>query len=610
MGDRLRRTLPALVGLAVFVAALEVLRAELRAVTWHTLVADILATPPRQLALALLLTAINYAVLTGYDFLAFESIAKRLPPLRVALASFLAYAVANNVGFAALSGASIRYRFYTRWGVSGEDLSRIVFSYSVTFWLGLLALGGISLVMSPLPGERELAVHGLLAPLGWLFILTTCAYLFATAIRRTPIRIGRLELPLPSPGIAVAQLAISALDWALAGAVVYALLPPGHVSYLSLLTAFLGAQLLGLASHVPGGVGVFEGLMVLLLKPLVSAEQLVPALVAYRVIYYLLPLAGALVALLLDELHQRREQAAWLGATLGRFTEQLTPRALAVLTFLAGVVLLFSGATPAAAGRLSRLNRLLPLGVIEASHFLGSVVGAAMLMLSQALARRLDGAYYLTLAGIAVGIGASLMKGADYEEAALLALLLLMLWRVMDQLRRVSDDWLAAKSAAEKGFSLGFFDPEYLSRFPVAVIERDGEIDAFANIWPGPHGVELSVDLMRYRRMAPKGIMEPLFVHLIKWGKDSGYRWFSLGMAPLSGFETSPLAPLWNRIGAFLYEHGEPLYNFQGVRAYKEKFNPEWEPHYLAYPGGLRLPRILADVSALIAGGYRKIFVK
>jgi len=105
-------------------------------------------------------------------------------------------------------------------------------------------------------------------------------------------------------------------------------------------------------------------------------------------------------------------------------------------------------------------------------------------------------------------------------------------------------------------------------------------------------------------------VMEALFVHLLQWGKQQGYRWFVLGMAPLSGFEQSPVAPVWNRIGAFLYEHGEAVYNFQGLRAYKEKFNPMWEQHYLAYPGGLRLPRILADVSALVAGGYRRIILK
>ena len=180
----------------------------------------------------------------------------------------------------------------------------------------------------------------------------------------------------------------------------------------------------------------------------------------------------------------------------------------------------------------------------------------------------------------------------------------------IDELRGVSDHWLKDKAGAEKGFSLGFFDAAYVSRFPVAVIERQGRILAFGSLWPGPNTVELSVDLMRYHRDAPKGVMEMLFVHLIKWGQDQGYRRFALGMAPLSGVEASPVAPLWNRIGAFLFEHGEGIYRFQGLRAYKDKFDPVWEPHYLAYVGGMRLPRILADVSALIAGGYRRIFLK
>jgi phosphatidylglycerol lysyltransferase len=181
---------------------------------------------------------------------------------------------------------------------------------------------------------------------------------------------------------------------------------------------------------------------------------------------------------------------------------------------------------------------------------------------------------------------------------------------VMGQLRAVSDDWLHEKAGGEKGFSLGFFEASYVLRFPVAVVERHGRIEAFANVWPGAGNVELSLDLMRHHKDAPKGVMESLFVHLLRWGKEQGYAWFDLGMAPFSGFETSPVAPLWTRLGGFLYQHGETLYNFQGLRAYKEKFNPTWEPHYLAYPGGLALPRILADVAALIAGGYRKIFLK
>jgi phosphatidylglycerol lysyltransferase len=596
-------------------------------------------------------------------------------------------------------------------------------------------------------------------------------------------------------------------------------------------------------------MGVFEGLIVVLLKPFMPAATLLPALIAYRAIYYLLPLSVAALLLVADEIHQRRSQAARLGAALGWLTEQLTPRVLAIFTFLAGVVLLLSGATPAAAGRLRLLDKTIPLGLIELSHFAGSVVGAALLLLSQGLARRLDAAYVLTMVALLAGVFASLMKGADFEEALALTAILLVLWRAraafdrraalfetrfspgwvmsvaaalaaslwlgffafkhvdysnelwwqfslhgeasrmlrgtvgavvtvllfafarligyapheaaaptdedlqraaaiiaaststssylvflrdkallfdderrgfvmyavqgrtwaalgdpvgppermnalielflercddfggvpvfyeishehlhryadvgltfvklgeearvdlasftidgargkkfrhalhrleradarfrvleiddvrsrLDSLREVSDDWLARHAGAEKGFSLGFFSGDYITRFRVAVIEQDGGIVAFANLWEGPRKEELSLDLMRYDARAPKEVMEALLVHVMLWGKEEGYRRFMLGMAPLSGFESSPAAPLWSRLASFVYHHGEPIYRFQGLRAFKQKFDPEWQPRYLAYPGGLRLPRVLADVAALIAGGYRQIFLK
>jgi phosphatidylglycerol lysyltransferase len=846
---RLRRAAPAVIGLVLFFAALEVMRAELRRVTWVELVHDVTAMPPPRLALAIGLTAVNYAVLIGYDLLAFVYIRKPLARARVALAAFVAHAIANNVGFTMLSGASVRYRFYSRWGITAEELSRIIVFYAVTFWLGLLFVGGISLATSRLTLDLDLPAGRWVPVAGWLSVAVALSYLAAAAIYRKPILVSWLELRLPPPRLAVAQFVVSTCDWILAGSVLYVVLPAGAPPLVAFLGAFLVAQLLGLASHVPGGVGVFEGLMILLLKPYVSSGALLPSLIVYRAIYYLLPLSVALTVLVADEIGQRREQAARVGAAFDWLTEQLTPHVLAIFTFLAGVVLLFSGATPAATGRLAFLGRLLPLSVIEASHFLGSIAGAALLVLSQGLARRLDGAWMLTTGAVAAGIAASLLKGGDFEEATLLGLVLLVLWRarpafdrrgalldtrfspgwivavagamgasiwlglfafkhvaysnelwwqfelhgeasrflrasvgsavaillfalsriaspahaeaaeptdadieaagpiiasqrsatanlvflrdktmlfddqrrgfvmygvegrtwvalgdpvgpadvqaelirrflercddyaatpvfyeirkealhryadfgltfvklgeeaivdlsqfclegsrgkplrhalrhlehhgtscrmvaaadvpaILNDLHAVSDDWLEHKAGGEKGFSLGFYRPDYLARFPVAVIEQAGHIIAFANLWPGPDHIELSVDLMRYEHQAPNGVMEGLLVYVMQWGKQQGFRSFSLGMAPLSGFERSPVAPLWTRLGSFLYAHGGTFYNFQGLRAYKDKFHPDWESRYLAYPGGLTLPRVLADVAALIAGGYRKILLK
>ncbi|TFH38697.1 MAG: DUF2156 domain-containing protein, partial [Chrysiogenales bacterium] len=174
----------------------------------------------------------------------------------------------------------------------------------------------------------------------------------------------------------------------------------------------------------------------------------------------------------------------------------------------------------------------------------------------------------------------------------------------------ISDAWLVEKNTREKGFSLGFFQEAYLCRFPVSVAKKDGKIVAFANLWEGAQKEELSIDLMRFTPEAPEGIMEYLFIEILLWGKAQGYRWFSLGMAPLSGLEARDLAPLWNRMGAFIFQYGEPFYNFQGLWRYKEKFDPEWRPKYLASQGGLALPRIFTNLASLISGGLTGVISK
>jgi phosphatidylglycerol lysyltransferase len=181
---------------------------------------------------------------------------------------------------------------------------------------------------------------------------------------------------------------------------------------------------------------------------------------------------------------------------------------------------------------------------------------------------------------------------------------------LLPELKTISDAWLAVKSTREKRFSLGFFDGEYLKRFPAGIVRKEGKIIAFSNIWTGAQKEELSADLMRYLPEAPSGVMDFLFVHLMLWGKQEGYRCFNLGMAPLSGLENRPLAPFWSRMGALIFRYGEHFYNFQGIRDYKEKFDPIWQPKYLASPGGLSLPRILTDITALIAGGMKGVISK
>ena len=181
---------------------------------------------------------------------------------------------------------------------------------------------------------------------------------------------------------------------------------------------------------------------------------------------------------------------------------------------------------------------------------------------------------------------------------------------LIPDLKRISDAWLANKNTREKRFSLGFFKPEYLKNYPVGIVRKENKIIAFANIWSGAGKEELSLDLMRYLPESPHNIMEYLFTKLMLWGKEQGYVWFNLGMAPLSGLEDHHLAPLWNKLGTFIFRYGEHFYNFQGIRDYKKKFDPLWESKYMPSPGGMVLPRIFINIASLISGDMKGIVTK
>jgi len=170
------------------------------------------------------------------------------------------------------------------------------------------------------------------------------------------------------------------------------------------------------------------------------------------------------------------------------------------------------------------------------------------------------------------------------------------------ELQGISDTWLAHRQMAEKRFALASFNAEYLSRFPCAIVRQSGRVIAFANVWPGAGEAELSADLIRYRPGAPPGLMEYLLVELMLWGRQEGYRWFNLGMGPPAGMEDQPLAPLWTRTAGLTFRHGGHFSSLAELRHFKEKFAPVWQAKYLVSPGGLALPRIIADVATLIAG--------
>jgi len=189
-------------------------------------------------------------------------------------------------------------------------------------------------------------------------------------------------------------------------------------------------------------------------------------------------------------------------------------------------------------------------------------------------------------------------EGATFEILQGEALL-----QVMPDLQTISEQWLAHHAGGEKAFSMGSFRPNYLAEFPVAVVRDHGRPVAFANIWTTASRGSFSMDLMRYADDAPKNIMDYLFVELIAWGRAQGYQAFEFGMAPLAGLDDRPLAPIMSRVGKLLFERGEEIYNFQGVRRYKDKYDPLWQPRYVAAPHKWTIPILMADVGLLSSGG-------
>ncbi len=809
---------------------------------WHDIRLAIWSLPLPLLGGALLLTLLSYGCLCCYDMLAVHALGKRLPWQQVGVTSFIAYTFSNTLGFALLTGSSVRYRIYSALGLNTGEVARIILFCSVTFFLGLLAWGGSALLVgqaTTLLPDWPLWADQLLNLAGGLALLAVLGYLFWPK----PVLVWRgHELVLPVFRTRLLQLLVALLDWMAAAAVLYVLLPADSVSYPVLLSAFVLASFLGVLAHVPGGIGVFEASMSLLLAKYLPVDKLLASLLLYRCIYYVLPFLCALLLFTSQELLQQKARWSRLQGIMSAVREFL-PALISLGAFAAGSLLLCSGMIPTMRGRIEMFLQVLPLHLLELSHVLGSVSGVLLILLARSLYRRHDAAFRITQLLLGLGMIFSLLKGFDWESALLLGLFLLiitpcrslfyrkgsllhaqftpgwlisvgavllgalwlllfsyrqveydhalwfhfsphgaasrglramgsvvavlavvgvaqllaplrvsgrkpepdelvrahalvlreggghgylaqlgdksllfhpggeaflmygvegngwivmgdpigqpelieeLLWQfrelcdqhdaspvfyqvsarylplylelglipfklgeeaivdlaafelagsrlrnlrqshakgkreglsfevvapecvpaLLPRLKEVSDTWLQSKQGKEKGFSVGSFEPDYLSLSPAALVWHEGQIVGFANLWVSDNKASLSIDLMRYSLdtgTAP--IMDFLFVELLLWGKGEGYASFNLGMAPMSGFNDHPLSGYWTKLGNTIFTRGSRFYNFQGLRRYKEKFSPDWEPRYLLCASKLVLPRVLTNLISLISRG-------
>jgi len=849
-GYRWQRWLGPALSLVVFAGVLLLLHHELQHHAWRDVLRHLREITPRDALAACGFAAASYAALMVVEALALRHALQRVPWRISSATSFVAYAVGHNIGLAALSGGAIRLRLYGLRGVTASDIALVSGFCAATTGLGLVALTAFSLLVEPAEAGlvlrigRDTAYAG-----GTVLALLLCSYFAWSGLRRSPLVLRQWQIRLPRPAISAGQLAASVADLSCAAAALYVVLPESaQISYAAFLAVFVLSVFAASVTGIPGGLGVIEYVVVLAL-PDVPTEQLLGRLLAFRLIYYIVPLAVAAVFMAMQEFLQHRDRLGRAAGVAGAWLTSAAPQALGTLAFLGGAVLLLSGATPAVASRVAGLEHWLPLSVLEASHLLASVAGLGLVILSRSLFRRVHEAWLLASVAALVGAVMSLLKGFDYEEALILVAIAGLLWlgrsafnrtgkvleqrftpqwvlglavvilgitwvgflahrhlefssdlwwtfafdahaprmlratlivsllavafvsmnllspgapqptasledstqriersiaqgtsaagqlallgdkrflfhpqadafvmyqvcrrswialgdpvgapghtadlawsfrelcdrhgawsvfyevpaasmplyvdmglallklgeearvplvdfglegsaradlrqahrraqrdgatfeivaapaqpELLEELRVISDAWLAEKSAGEKGFSVGYFDPQYLRHCPLALVRSGGRIVAFANLWTTATRTELSVDLMRFVAGAPKGVMDYLFIELMLWGRTQGYQWFNLGMAPLAGLEQRPLAPTWHRLASLVYRYGENFYNFEGLRRYKEKFSPVWEPRYMAAPGGLALPRILVDVTTLIAGGLKEIVRK
>lgn len=836
------------ISIVFFVLAIWFLDHELRQYDLNEILAQLSAIPNTYILFSVFLSLLSYLILTGYDGLGVSYIGEELSARRIIRAGFIGYAFSHNIGMALITGGSIRYRIYSAWGFSGIKVTQIVGFSALTLWLGFCTVAGLSLVFATpeLPNDITLPFDSLRV-LGILLLVMVIAYLWASKSIKKELSIRDWSFSFPGFRLALKQVVLASIDWIFAALVLYVLLPEVGISFFSFVGVFLLAQIVGLFSQVPGGLGVFESVMLLYLSNFMTGPAVMGILLVYRIIYYLLPLLIAVIMLAYQEYLTNKRRVQVFGQKAVNWIPRVVPQVLSVTVFIGGSILLFSGSMPSEVPRMEWLQIFLPLPVIEMSHFLASLAGMGLMLLARSLQRRIEGAYHFTVGLLVFGILFSLLRGADYEEAILLTVMLAallpsksefhrktslmtrqfspgwivmislviisaiwlgifsyrnvayqeslwwqftllgdaprylramvgvlsftlivslmkllkpgqkrikkpeshemdtvreilkkeprtkpkiglledkellfsksrsafimyakegrsyitmgdpvgakeeveeLLWRYCeycdeqgvhpvfyqiredyldwyvdlgltfmklgeearidlsqfdlqklkdpallqnlhyyrdseysfeiippekldahwDEFERISREWVEGKQARELGFSQGTFKREYLKSFPFAVIYKDDKPVVFSNIWEGADNHELSFDLVRNTRDTPDMVIEYLLLELMVWGKEEGYKWFSLGMAPLSGMRNQEKSDRWSKVANWIYTYGDHVYNFKEARSYRERFDPYWEPRFLVAPGGWSLPRVLRDLTNLIYGGIKGLF--
>ncbi len=435
-----RTAFPYVLAVALFGLGLYAVSTLLADVKLADVLRHVHATPSSTLVLAALATLAGYLCLVGYDWSGLRHIGKPLPLGVTLTGGLMAYAFGNTIGLSAVSGGAVRYRIYSGFGLDAYDVAAVSTFAAVSYGVAASMIGfaavalypNLTVGLSPLSPETvRWAALGLIA--------ITILPLVIAGARRGSLRLGRFTVHAPSLPVLVGQALFSLGDICFAALTLYMLLPSGDLGFAPFLGIFAAATMAGILSHVPGGVGVFETVILAALPRSIPVETAAAALLLFRLIYFVLPFVLALAVLALYEALVVMRSASgrqpggrlgrWLattGSTLGAISP-MAPVVLSVMIFGAGLWMSFAALIPPSTEAGRALEEMFPLVLLEGGALMSSVLGAVLIVLALGVARRSLGAYWLALGAMAAGIVVALVDMWDIESALTLGIAMLIL---------------------------------------------------------------------------------------------------------------------------------------------------------------------------------------
>ncbi|HEX3401302.1 MAG TPA: phosphatidylglycerol lysyltransferase domain-containing protein [Acetobacteraceae bacterium] len=428
------RQLPAVLGVALLIGAIYVVQKEFRHLRLHDIEKALSDIPLRALAIGFLWTILSYGVLTIYDRLGTIYAGHKVSYGRVAFASFCAYALSHNLGFAAVSGAAVRYRLYAHWGLTPLQIGKTVAFCSLTFGLGGMVLGGSILFVEPraIPFFGQHLPLGVLYGVGALLWVIVIGYVTLSRILGS-VRLFGHEIGLPGWRMAILQVLLATVDVAITASIFYALLPPApNLTWLIFLGVYVASYTAGLAANLPGGIGVFDTAMLFGLEPYISAPHIVGAIVVFRLYYYVIPLflAGSLFTgneiLLRGNVLLRRVERLGAVQALARWAEPDFAVASATgLVALCGVTLLCVGIL-APQPDFSWIDPDFAEMANQAGQFVPSLIGAGLIVLAIGLSHRVNLAWGATIFLLVLGAAFTATQGERLWIAGVLVMVAIL----------------------------------------------------------------------------------------------------------------------------------------------------------------------------------------